>query len=123
MGHINGTTMGSMETGYKMRRQRSQRRDEDDEYEGTRDEYDDKQRNTEGQTTHIEDNDNEIDEIDGDLRLDTNGTKEIRRRSGKCDGNEIKKGDECRRTTKSSKKGDDTNSECTIISNEVIMNP
>ena len=66
MGHINRTTMESMETGYKMRRQRSQRRDEDDEYEGTRDE-DDKQRNIEGQTTHNEDDDNEIDEIDGDL--------------------------------------------------------
>ena len=68
---------------------------------------------------HNEDEVNEIDEIEGDLRLDTNGTKKIRRRLRKCDVNEIKKGDECRHTTKGPKKGDDTNNIWNIM--ELIM--
>ena len=108
---------------YKMKGQQSQRSDEDDEYEETRNEYEEKQGRTSKFDTprwiryrfrnlHDGHNEDEVNEIEGDLRLDKNGTKKIRRRSRKCDGNEIKKGDEYIRTTESSKgstQGDDTN--------------
>ena len=61
---------------------------------------------------HNEDKVDEIDKIEGDLKLDKSGTEKIRRRSRKRKGNEIKKGDQYIRTTESSKgstQGDDTN--------------
>ena len=114
------------QTKCKMEGQQSQRSHEDDKNEETRNEYEEKQQELNKCDSHRqiryrfgnlhdghnEDEVDEIDKIEGDLKLDKIGTKKIRRRSRKRKGNEIRKGDEHIHTTESSKgstQGDDTN--------------